>query len=71
MGVTELWVSIDGKDYVKVDGFTGGTGIVKYDYPVTEGEHTYRFQEKDAAGNTSVASDEFTVKFDAAKPLTV
>lgn len=39
VGVTELWVSVDGKDYIKVDGFSGGTGSMTYDYtPVLEGE---------------------------------
>lgn len=69
VGVTELWVSIDGKAYKKADGFTGGTGIVEYDYPVTEGEHTYQFRVKDAAANTSDESDVFKVKLDTAKPV--
>lgn len=69
VGVTELWVSIDGNAYIKADGFTGGTGTVAYDYPVTEGEHTYQFKVKDAAGNTSAESDVFTVKLDTAKPV--
>ena len=68
VGVTELWVSIDGKDYVKAGGFTGGTGNINYDHTLTEGEHTYQFKAKDAAGNTSEESDLFTVRLDTAKP---
>ncbi len=75
VGVTELWVSIDGKDYIKVDGFSGGTGSMTYDYtPVLEGEsepgkgHTYQFKAVDAAGNFS-ESDTFTVKLDQTPPV--
>lgn len=75
VGVTELWVSIDGKGYIKVDGFSGGTGSMMYDYtPVLEGErepgkgHTYQFKAVDAAGNFS-ESDTFTVKLDKTKPV--
>ena len=70
VGVTELWVSVDGNDsYTKIDGFTPGTGSMTYDYPsVTDGEHTYRFKAKDAAGNESEESDLFTVKLDKSKP---
>lgn len=76
VSVTELWVSIDGKDYIKVDDFSGGTGSMTYDYtPVLEGErepgkgHTYQFKAKDAAGNTSAESDLFTIKLDKTKPV--
>lgn len=71
VGVTELWVSIDGSDsYTKIDGFTSGTGSMTYDYPsVTEGEHTYCFKAVDAAGNESEESDSFTVKLDQTKPV--
>ncbi len=76
VGVAELWVSVDGKDYIKVDGFSGNTGSMAYDYtPVLEGErepgkgHTYQFKAKDAAGNTSAESDLFTVKLDKTKPV--
>lgn len=69
VGVTELWVSVDGKDYIKVDGFSGGTGSVNYEYTVQSGEHTYQFMAKDAVGNTSVASDKFEVKLDQTKPV--
>lgn len=69
-GATELWVSVDGKDYTKVDGFSGGTGSMEYDYaPVLEGGHTYRFKAVDATGNTSAESDQFTVKLDQIKPV--
>ena len=70
VGVTELWVSIDENDsYTKVNGFSGGTGSMTYDYtPVLEGEHTYQFKAVDAAGNTSAASDIFTVKLDKTSP---
>lgn len=75
VGVTELWVSVDGKGYIKVDGFSGGTGSMTYDYtPVLEGErepgkgHTYQFKAVDAAGNFS-ESDTFTVKLDQTKPM--
>ncbi len=66
-GVTELWVSVDGAaDYTQVSGFTGGT---EYDYTVKEGEHTYRFKAKDAAGNESDASKTFKVMLDQKKPV--
>lgn len=75
VGVTELWVSIDGKGYTKVDGFTPGTGSMTYNYtPVLEGErepgkgHTYQFKAVDAAGNFA-ESDTFTVKLDQTKPM--
>ncbi len=75
VGVTELWVSVDGKDYIKVDGFSGGTGSMTYNYtPVLEGErepgkgHIYQFKAVDAAGNFS-ESDTFTVKLDQTKPV--
>ena len=70
VGVTELWVSIDENDsYTKVNGFSGGTGSMTYDYiPVQEGEHTYQFKAVDAADNTSAASDIFTVKLDKTPP---
>lgn len=75
VGVTELWVSIDGKDYTKIDSFMPGTGSVTYDYaPVLEGErepgkgHTYQFKAVDAAGNFA-ESDIFTVKLDQTKPM--
>lgn len=69
VGVTELWVSVDGAAYTKVNGFPGGTGSVLYDYTsVLEGEHTYRFQALDAAGNTSAESGIFTIKLDKTKP---
>lgn len=75
VGVTELRVSIDGKDYTKIDSFTPGTGSVTYDYaPVLEGErepgkgHTYQFKAVDAAGNFA-ESDIFTVKLDQTKPV--
>lgn len=64
-GVTELWVSIDGGEYEKVEDFDGGT---EYNYAVKEGEHTYRFKAKDAAGNTSDESEEFKIKLDTASP---
>lgn len=71
VGVTSLLVSVDGNaDYIEVSGFSGGTGSMTYDYtPVLEGKHTYQFIAKDAAGNTSVASDIFTVRLDQTKPV--
>ena len=71
VGVTELWVSIDKNDsYTKVNGFSGGTGSVHYDYTlVLEGEHTYQFKAKDAADNTSAGSDIFTIRLDQSKPV--
>ena len=69
VGVTELWVSVDGNSYTKVDGFSGGTGSVNYEYAVRSGEHTYQFKAKDAAGNTSAESDTFKVKLDQTKPM--
>ncbi len=71
VGVTELWVSIDENDsYTKVNGFSGGTGSVLYDYTlVLEGEHTYQFKAKDAADNTSAGSDIFTIKLDQSNPV--
>lgn len=69
VGVTELWVSIDENDsYTKVNGFSGGTESMTYDYtPVLAGEHTYQFKAVDAAGNFA-ESDIFTVKLDQTKP---
>lgn len=69
VGVTELWVSVDGKDYTEVDAFPGGTGSVNYEYAVQSGEHTYQFKAKDAAKNTSVASDTFKVRLDQTPPV--
>ena len=70
VGVTGLLVSVDGSPYAEVNGFSGGTGSVLYDYtPVPEGEHTYRFKAKDAAGNVSEESVVFTVKLDRTKPV--
>lgn len=66
VGVTELWVSVDKGTYTRVSGFTSGTS---YSYAVTEGNHTYQFYAKDAAGNQSVTSAVFTVKLDTAKPV--
>ncbi len=70
VGVTKLRVSVDGASYTEVNGFPGGTGSVLYDYTsVLEGEHTYRFQVLDAAGNTSAESGIFTIKLDQTKPV--
>lgn len=69
VGVTELWVSVDGKDDTKVDAFPGGTGSINYEYVVQSGEHTYQFKAKDAAGNTSAASDTFKVRLDQTPPV--
>lgn len=69
VGVTELWVSVDGGGYTKADGFAGGTGSVSYDYSAAEGEHTYCFKAKDGAGNTSDESAVFTVRLDREKPV--
>ena len=69
VGVTELWVRVDGKDYIKVDGFSGGTGSINYSYTaVQEGKHTYQFKAVDAVGNFA-ESDIFTVKLDQTKPV--
>ncbi len=69
VSVTGLQVSVDGSPFAEVNGFPGGTGSVLYDYtPVLEGEHTYQFKAKDAAGNVSAASDTFTVRLDKKKP---
>lgn len=69
VGVTELWVSVDEKDYIKVDGFSGGTGSMTYDYSsVQEGEHTYQFKAVDTAGNFA-ESDIFPIKLDQTKPV--
>ena len=67
VGVTELWVSVDGGAYMKVSGFTGQPGDDDYDYVyegVQEGSHTYRFKAKDEARNESALSELFTVKLD-------
>lgn len=64
-GVTELFVSIDGGEYEKVENFDGGT---EYNYVAKEGEHTYRFKAKDASGNTSDESEEFKIKLDTTSP---
>ena len=67
VGVTELWVSIDGSTYTKVSGFTSGS--TSYTYTVKEGDHKYQFYAKDAAGNQSGTSTEFRVKLDTDKPV--
>lgn len=67
VGVTQLWVKTDGGSFSKVDGFSGGTAYVYDD--VSDGEHTYQFMAKDAAGNESAPSDVFTVKLDTEKPI--
>ncbi len=67
VGVTELWVSIDGGNYQKADGFSSGSS--SYSYSVKEGQHTYQFYAKDAAGNSSTGSAVFTVRLDTAKPV--
>jgi len=67
VGVTELWVSVDGGAYMKVSGFTGQPGNDSYDYVyegLQEGDHTYRFRAKDEAGNQSEPGGPFTVKLD-------
>lgn len=72
VGVTELLVSVDGSQtYEEVSGFSNNeAGSVNYRYTdVQEGKHTYQFIAKDAAGNTSVASDIFTVRLDQTKPV--
>lgn len=75
VGVTELWVNIDGKGYTKMDSFTPGIGSMTYNYtPVLEGErepgkgHTYQFKAVDAADNFA-ESDTFTVKLDQTSPV--
>lgn len=67
VGVTQLWVKTDGGSFSKVDGFSSGTTYVYDD--VSDGEHTYQFMAKDAAGNESAPSDVFTVKLDTEKPI--
>ena len=72
VGVTELWVSVDDGAYQQVNGFTGSAGNAPYNYEYTEvaeGEHTYRFKAKDAAGNESDESEAFQVRLDTAKPV--
>jgi len=72
VGVTELLVSVDGSQtYEEVSGFSNNeAGSVNYRYTdVQEGKHTYQFITKDAAHNTSVASDIFTVRLDQTKPV--
>ncbi len=69
VGVTELWVKVDTGEYAQVSGFTGGSGTLAYDYAVSEGDHTYWFKAKDAAGNTSEESPVFTVKLDTGNPV--
>lgn len=66
VGVTELWVSVDGGTYTKISVTSGSTS---YSYTVKEGNHTYRFYAKDAAGNQSGTSTTFSVKLDTAKPV--
>ncbi len=66
VGVTELWVSVDGGTYTKISVTSGSTS---YSHTVKEGNHTYRFYAKDAAGNQSGTSTTFSVKLDTAKPV--
>lgn len=68
VGVTGLWVSIDGSAYEKVDDYQGNAETMLYRYAVLEGNHTYRFKTKDAAGNESPESDVFTVMLDTTSP---
>lgn len=68
VGVTELWVSTDGSAYKKVDDYQGNAETMRYRYAVVEGNHTYRFKTKDAAGNESPESDVFTVMLDTTSP---
>ncbi len=67
VAVTELWVRVDGGAAKKADGFVSGSR--SYSYPVLEGEHTYQFYAKDAAGNTSALSAVFRVRLDLTKPV--
>lgn len=67
--VAELWVSIDGASYTKVNGFRGGSGNIDYAYTVSEGNHTYRFKAKDTAGNESSESAAYKVMLDTTKPV--
>ena len=72
VGVEQLWVSIDGGKYQKVNDFTGSDGDAPchYEYKeVVEGAHTYRFKAVDAAGNESLESKEFKVMLDNTKPV--
>ena len=72
VGVTELWVKKDGGTYQKVSGFPGGASVTSVNYRYTdtdtEGSHTYTFKTKDAAGNESVDSAVFTLKYDKTVP---
>ncbi len=68
VGVTGLWVSIDGSTYEKVDDYQGNAETMRYRYAVLEGNHTYRFKTEDAAGNKSPESDVFTVMLDTTSP---
>lgn len=68
VGVTELWVRIDDSAYEKVDDYQGNAETMLYRYAVLEGNHTYRFKTKDAAGNESPESDVFTVMLDTTSP---
>lgn len=67
VGVTELYVRIDNGAYTKISGFTGGS--TQYSYAVMEGNHSYQFYARDAAGNESAKSAVFTLKLDTAKPV--
>lgn len=66
VGVTELWVKTDSGAYQKENGFSSGSST--YSYTVEEGEHTYQFKAKDAAGNESADSAVFKVKLDKTLP---
>lgn len=69
VGVTKLLVSIDGGGYKEVSDFKGnGTTAYDYSYTVLEGNHTYRFKAKDAAGNESPESEAFRVMLDTGDP---
>ena len=67
IGVTELWVKVDGGADTKVASFAGTDTEVTYSYPAVEGKHTYLFYTKDEAANTSGEST-FTLMYDNTQP---
>ncbi len=71
-GVSQLLVSVDGKDFEVLHGLTTGSAtqnVTKGSYStLLEGEHTYTFKAMDEAGNGSTSST-LTVKLDTIKPV--
>ena len=66
VGVTKLCVRMDSDPYSDINDF----GASPFGYTVSmEGEHTYTFKARDAAGNVSLETAPVTVKLDRTPPI--